>query len=110
MSNPNPTVYERREETTNENADPLVVEIFGKSFRHYLYLPVRVSLLFVCEDLIRDIKDPEHPHTLEELNVVREECVSLQPLHSSTTPCCHGAAAGLVGGHMELCSSWLGGA
>ena len=29
MSNPNPTVYERKE-TTNEDADPLVVEIFGK--------------------------------------------------------------------------------
>ena len=48
--------------------------------------------LFICKDLIRDIKDPEHPHTLEELNVVREECVSLRPLHSSTTQCCHGTS------------------
>lgn len=28
-------------------------------------------------DLIRDIKDPEHPLTLEELNVVREDQISL---------------------------------
>ena len=53
--------------------------------------------LFICKDLIQDIKDPEHPHTLEELNVVREECVSLCPLHSSTTQCCHGAGAAAAG-------------
>lgn len=28
-------------------------------------------------DLIRDIKDPEHPLTLEELNVVREDQISI---------------------------------
>ena len=28
-------------------------------------------------DLIRDIKDPEHPHTLEELNVIRESDITL---------------------------------
>lgn len=28
-------------------------------------------------DLIRDIKDPEHPLTLEELNVVREDQISM---------------------------------
>jgi hypothetical protein len=27
--------------------------------------------------LIRDIKDPEHPHTLEELNVIRESDITL---------------------------------
>lgn len=31
-----------------------------------------------CADLIRDIKDPEHPHTLEELNVVSEDCISVE--------------------------------
>lgn len=29
-------------------------------------------------DLIRDIKDPEHPHTLEELNVVSENGISVE--------------------------------
>jgi metal-sulfur cluster biosynthetic enzyme len=30
-------------------------------------------------DLIKDIKDPEHPLTLEELNVVREDQISYDP-------------------------------
>lgn len=30
-------------------------------------------------DLIRDIKDPEHPLTLEELNVVKEEQINYDP-------------------------------
>lgn len=34
--------------------------------------------LFLCADLIRDIRDPEHPHTLEELNVVHEESISVK--------------------------------
>ena len=29
-------------------------------------------------DLIRDIKDPEHPNTLEELNVVNENCITVE--------------------------------
>lgn len=30
-------------------------------------------------DLVKDIKDPEHPLTLEELNVVREDQISYDP-------------------------------
>lgn len=30
-------------------------------------------------DVIRDIRDPEHPHTLEELSVVEETSVSILP-------------------------------
>ena len=51
-----------------------------------------MSVCCVCEalpclfsDLIRDIKDPEHPHTLEELNVVSEDCVTVHRHH-----CCSG--------------------
>ena len=29
-------------------------------------------------DLIRDIRDPEHPHTLEELHVVSEDCITVR--------------------------------
>ncbi len=36
------------------------------------------SCLVILSDLIRDIKDPEHPHTLEELNVVQESHISVQ--------------------------------
>ena len=28
--------------------------------------------------MIRDIKDPEHPHTLEELNVIKEEDITIR--------------------------------
>lgn len=31
----------------------------------------------IFTDLIRDIRDPEHPHTLEELNVVSEDCITV---------------------------------
>lgn len=41
---------------------------------------------FVCHaDLIRDIKDPEHPHTLEELNVIRESDITLTHPSSPST-------------------------
>lgn len=36
-------------------------------------------------DLVKDIKDPEHPLTLEELNVVREEQISYDPETRVTT-------------------------
>ncbi len=40
-------------------------------------------IVLVCHpiypaDLIRDIKDPEHPNTLEELNVVSENSISVE--------------------------------
>ena len=38
---------------------------------------------FSFSDLLRDIRDPEKPETLEELNVVYEEGVMVEPLHSS---------------------------
>ena len=45
---------------------------------------------FLNIDLIRDIKDPEHPHTLEELNVIKESDITLchrpLPSHSSAGP------------------------
>ncbi|KXJ26279.1 MIP18 family protein FAM96A [Exaiptasia diaphana] len=31
-------------------------------------------------DLIKDIKDPEKPQTLEELDVVQEECVKVKSM------------------------------
>lgn len=54
MDNPNPIVYapEDRRLKRATIADPKVQEVF---------------------DIIRRIQDPEHPYTLEELNVVSEE-------------------------------------
>ena len=45
-----------------------------------------MGTLIVCHaDLIRDIKDPEHPHTLEELNVIRESDITLTHPSSPST-------------------------
>lgn len=47
-----------------------------------------LSIKFV--DLIRDIKDPEHPHTLEELNVIKEDDITIRhppPPFSFQNPC-----------------------
>jgi len=65
LINANPVIHEKKErrvrqapETTDENAvEPIdQLEIF---------------------DHIRDIKDPEHPYSLEQLNVVSEDSVEL---------------------------------
>ena len=41
-------------------------------------------LSFFFADLIRDISDPEHPHTLEELNVIREDLISVRQVNSES--------------------------
>jgi len=40
--------------------------------------------MHVCLDLIRDIRDPEKPETLEELCIVSEDGVKVKPLNSRT--------------------------
>lgn len=57
MDNPNPQVFERRERRKDSNKE-------GG--------PVDSEDVF---DSIRDIQDPEHPYSLEQLNVVREELI-----------------------------------
>eukprot|EP00249_Psilotum_nudum_P007947 c20931_g1_i1 orf=433-903(+) len=62
LINANPTVYERKEH-------PL---------RQYVTLDESaVEAIDVLEvfDHVRDIKDPEHPYSLEQLNVVTEESI-----------------------------------
>uniref|UniRef100_A0A6G1SNR6 Mitotic spindle-associated MMXD complex subunit MIP18 n=2 Tax=Aceria tosichella TaxID=561515 RepID=A0A6G1SNR6_9ACAR len=60
-------------------------EIYGKSgarpltasdFDDNVEDPVDAREIF---DLVKDIKDPEHPLTLEELNVVKEDLISYDP-------------------------------
>lgn len=64
LENLNPSVYERKR---------------ARQFRDTDLCDDVVDVMDVREvfDLIRDIKDPEHPLTLEELNVVSEECVTV---------------------------------
>lgn len=69
---------------------------------------VQHCILF--SDLIKDIKDPEKPQTLEELNVVSEDDVTVEPfaddkLHVKivfvpTVPHC--SLASLIGMHLGL--------
>jgi len=39
---------------------------------------------YACLDLIRDIRDPEKPETLEQLRIVCEDDVKVKPLNSKT--------------------------
>lgn len=57
MDNPNPKVFERREPRKDSKKE-------GE--------PIDSEDVF---DSIRDIQDPEHPYSLEQLNVVREELI-----------------------------------
>ena len=85
LSNPNPVVYQPSA-SLGEQCDPLITEIFGKNTE--FLVKINWELLFVTPrhtDLIRDIKDPEHPHTLEELNVIRESDITLTHPSSPST-------------------------
>jgi len=59
MDNPNPEIFERRERRKEARKE-------GKR--------LEIEDVFEC---IRDIQDPEHPYSLEQLNVIREELITL---------------------------------
>lgn len=70
LINANPTVYEkkdRRVRTTPCDPDEYAVE------------PIDQEEVF---DHIRDIKDPEHPYSLEELKVITEDAIEVDDEHS----------------------------
>lgn len=81
LENQNPHVYSKTDERTAtlEEEDDSVVdpfdrrEIFGKldTLRCWHFYNTIIS------DLIREINDPEHPLTLEELHVVQEDLVEI---------------------------------
>uniref|UniRef100_A0ACD5TZF3 Uncharacterized protein n=1 Tax=Avena sativa TaxID=4498 RepID=A0ACD5TZF3_AVESA len=65
LINANPVIHERKERRTRqapEGTDETAVEL--------------IDQLEIFEH-IRDIKDPEHPYSLEELNVVTEDSVEI---------------------------------
>ena len=64
LDNVNPTLYDRTGERILTEAD----------WDDSITDPVDVREIF---DLIRDINDPEHPLTLEQLNVVTEEQITV---------------------------------
>ncbi|XP_009127619.1 protein AE7 [Brassica rapa] len=70
LINENPTVYERKERrvrTDSTNTDEFSVE------------PIDQLEIF---DHIRDIRDPEHPYSLEQLKVLTEDSVEVDDLKS----------------------------
>jgi len=104
LINANPVIHEKKErrvrqapETTDENAvEPIdQLEIFDillydlpnmnlvklVFFCYTIYLKFSILAIWLCSltflHHIRDIKDPEHPYSLEQLNVVSEDSVEL---------------------------------
>lgn len=83
IENLNPNVYSKSKEriVTKEETDESIVdpfdkrEIFGKK---NVQSPINNILTNVNQiDLIRNINDPEHPLTLEELHVVQEDLIKV---------------------------------
>lgn len=79
LENINPNVYKKTEERTvlkseliENEVDPIDErEVFGES--RFLKSTKALNLFFL--DLIRNINDPEHPLTLEELHVLEQSRV-----------------------------------
>ncbi|KAI3453848.1 hypothetical protein Pfo_010511 [Paulownia fortunei] len=70
LINANPVVYEKKERRTRSapgDVDEYAVE------------PIDQQEIF---DHIRDIKDPEHPYSLEELKVITEDAIEVDDKHS----------------------------
>ncbi|XP_021608036.1 protein AE7 [Manihot esculenta] len=70
LINPNPIVYEKKEcrvRSVPSNVDEYAVE------------PIDQLEIF---DHIRDIKDPEHPYSLEELKVITEDAIEVDDKNS----------------------------
>uniref|UniRef100_A0A2P2J949 MIP18 family protein At1g68310-like n=1 Tax=Rhizophora mucronata TaxID=61149 RepID=A0A2P2J949_RHIMU len=71
LINANPIVYEKKERRVRA-ADA------AATFDEYAVEPIDQLEVF---DHIRDIKDPEHPYSLEELKVVAEDAIEVDDLH-----------------------------
>ncbi|CAI5444954.1 unnamed protein product [Caenorhabditis angaria] len=65
LENANPTLYTEKPRTRPSS---------GKEMDENVEDPIDSWEIF---DLIRDINDPEHPYTLEQLNVVQEELIKV---------------------------------
>ncbi|KAI3904196.1 hypothetical protein MKW92_019651 [Papaver armeniacum] len=72
LSNKNPVVYERKERRIRHLVVPADVD-------EYAIDPIDQQEVF---DILKDIKDPEHPYTLEQLQVVTEDSVEISDKHS----------------------------
>ncbi|KAK9103796.1 hypothetical protein Sjap_021050 [Stephania japonica] len=72
LINANPIVYERKERRVRSTPSAADVD-------EYAVEPIDQLEVF---DHIRDIKDPEHPHSLEELKVITEDAIEVDDKQS----------------------------
>ncbi|KAK4593990.1 hypothetical protein RGQ29_017886 [Quercus rubra] len=70
LINANPIVYEKKERRAR--SAPIAVE-------EYAVEPIDQQEVF---DHVRDIKDPEHPYSLEELKVITEDAIEVDDQQS----------------------------
>lgn len=83
LENINPKLYKKIDERqiTAEDEDEGIVdefdarEIFGMYNQYNNIFNFLINFLFT--DMIRNINDPEHPLTLEELNVVEQNLIEV---------------------------------
>ncbi|XP_061343050.1 protein AE7-like isoform X1 [Gastrolobium bilobum] len=90
LINANPIIYEKKERrartaTSLPDDDYAVepidqLEVFDILFRISNF--VSVFVIFICFSLFLDIKDPEHPYSLEELKVITEEAIEVNDQNS----------------------------
>ncbi|CAH3188679.1 unnamed protein product, partial [Porites evermanni] len=75
LENANPTVFQQKQERLvlpEEEDEDVVDKIDEREVFDILFKPLLVQF-----DLIRSINDPEHPLTLEQLNVVEQSLVKV---------------------------------
>nr|GLL34970.1 protein AE7-like [Ipomoea trifida] len=74
LINANPIVYEKKERRAPRST-PIVVD-------EYAVEPIDQQEIF---DHLRDIKDPEHPYSLEELKVITEDAIEIDDKRNHVT-------------------------
>lgn len=101
LINANPVVHERRERISRADDPPHhpchhlhpddvldALDVFGQFQRYFFsnfdyFLPgsgfslILFSVDFDFLDSVRDIRDPEHPYSLEQLSVLSEESITV---------------------------------
>ncbi|KAK3228690.1 hypothetical protein Dsin_000571 [Dipteronia sinensis] len=92
LINANPVVYEKKERrvrSASDYVDEYAVEpidqqeVFDILSASLILMPVNLTIVIVrytvmiFERSIRDIKDPEHPYSLEELKVITEDAIEV---------------------------------
>lgn len=111
MENINPNIYKKTDDrsVTKDELDEDVIdpiderEIFGKLLTFYFNVSKQIKqLIKKFTDLIRNINDPEHPLTLEELHVLEQSHITVDnktnEVHIFFTPTIpHCSMATLIG-------------